>query len=73
MNAEALKRLRAQANLSQAELAARAGISASIISRLEGGDRNLNATTLRALAEALAAALDMELGSVLVSLTEPQA
>lgn len=72
MNAEALKRLRAQANFTQAELAARAGISASIISRLEAGDRNIVATTLRALADALAAALDLGPGHVLAALTEPR-
>lgn len=74
MNAEALKRLRTEAGLTQAELGARAGINPSIISRLEAGERVTGSVnTLRALSDALAAELRLALGDVLVALTEPQA
>ena len=74
MNAEALKRLRAEAGLTQAELGARAGINPSIISRLEAGERVTGSVnTLRALSDALATELRLALGDVLVALTEPQA
>lgn len=74
MNAEALKRLRTEAGLTQAELGARAGINPSIISRLEAGERVTGSVnTLRALSDALATELRLALGDVLVALTEPQA
>ena len=51
--AEALRRLRAQRYLSQAELAAKAGISRTTIARIEAGEIVPYPRTVRKLAEAL--------------------
>lgn len=71
MNPHALKRLRTHANLSQHELARRAGTSTSTINRIETGERTLvRSDTLAAIAEALATALgDRDRGSVMAELT----
>ena len=48
-----LKKLRQQKNLSQAELAKRAGIAQSTICYLETGQKNPTITTVKKLAKAL--------------------
>src|SRR5918995_3326656 len=48
-----LKRLRAEKGLSQARLAARAGIDPSTVNQIERGAREASPATLRKLAEAL--------------------
>jgi len=49
-----LRTLRGEANLTQRELAARAGVSRGTVKRLENGtDVNLTLTTLERLADAL--------------------
>jgi transcriptional regulator with XRE-family HTH domain len=50
---EELRRRRLLKALEQEELAQRAGVSASSISRIENGDRGTTPATIRALAEAL--------------------
>ncbi len=54
---EELKRLRLKAGLSQRELARRAGVSQSLIARLERGQVNVRLTTLQRILEALFEAL----------------
>jgi transcriptional regulator with XRE-family HTH domain len=51
--AEAVRRLRAQRYLSQAELAAKAGLSRTTIARIEAGEIVPYPRTVRKLAEAL--------------------
>jgi len=73
MNPDTLRTLRVEAGLSQTELAAKAGVNASIVSRLESGERVTGSvSTLRALAEALADSLDRDLGEIMVALTDPR-
>ena len=52
-----LRRLRLKAGLSQRELARRAGVSQSLIARLEKGQVNVRLTTLQKILEALLEAL----------------
>ena len=54
---EELRRLRLKAGLSQRELARRAGVSQSLIARLERGQVNVRLTTLQKILEALFEAL----------------
>lgn len=55
---EGLRRVREQRGLSQSEIAALAGVSASAISQAEGGQRGLALDTVLTLAEALDVPLD---------------
>ncbi len=54
---EELRKLRLKAGLSQRELARRAGVSQSLIARLEKGQVNVRMTTLQRILEVLQAAL----------------
>jgi transcriptional regulator with XRE-family HTH domain len=56
--ARGLERIRQERNLSQAELAALAGVTPSAISQAEGGHRGLSLDTLVALAERLGTGVD---------------
>ena len=60
---EKVKRLRGERRLSQQELAERAGVSQTIISRLETKSRtNVNADVLKGLAKALGCTTDYLVG-----------
>ena len=60
---EKVKRLRGERRLTQQELADRAGVSQTIISRLEGKSRtNVNADVLKGLAKALGCTTDYLVG-----------
>jgi transcriptional regulator with XRE-family HTH domain len=59
MNGELIRRTREAKDLSQAEVAKNAGISQSLLSRLERGERpNATASTLMGLAAVLDLSLD---------------
>ena len=60
--AEVLKRLRAERNLSQLELARRAGMSAAQLCKIERGRNELTASTLRRLSDALGVPVSVLLG-----------
>ena len=64
-----LKRLRAEKGLSQARLAARAGIDPSTVNQIERGAREASPATLRKLAEAL----DVSLADLLEETNAPKA
>ena len=60
---EKIQRLRVERGFTQTELAKRAGVSQTIISRLEGKDRhNVNADVLKGLAKALGCTTDFLVG-----------
>jgi transcriptional regulator with XRE-family HTH domain len=61
---EQLKRLRAEKGLSQARLAARAGLDPSTVNQIERGAREASPATLRKLAEALDVGIAELLGDV---------
>jgi transcriptional regulator with XRE-family HTH domain len=61
---EQLKRLRAEKGLSQARLAARAGLDPSTVNQIERGAREASPATLRKLAEALDVGIAELLGDI---------
>jgi len=71
MNADALKRLRTDAGLTQQQLANRAGLNEKHYWRIEAGTRDLWSTTLRSIAEALAQDLPLTVAEILDELTKP--
>jgi transcriptional regulator with XRE-family HTH domain len=54
LNRELLRVLRERSGMSKAELAERAGISPSLVTRLENGERRATPAVMKRLAEALA-------------------
>ena len=60
--ADMVKRLRAERNLSQLELAKRAGMSAAQLCKIERGHSELTASTLRRVADALGVPVSIVLG-----------
>ena len=60
--ADVVKRLRGERNLSQLELARRAGMSAAQLCKIERGHSELTASTLRRLADALGVSVSVLLG-----------
>lgn len=72
MNSKRLLELRERAGLSQQALAARSGVEQAVISRAEAGKRGVTSVTLRLIAEALAAELAEDVGTVLKALTDPR-
>lgn len=71
MNRLNLAKLRDRAGLSPPALAARAGLAATTITRLERGVRGCSSDTLRRIADALAAELGEDVGAILNTLTDP--
>ena len=53
-----IKELRQNANITQAELAAKIGTSQSVVCRYENGDRNIDLDTAAAIARALNCTID---------------
>ena len=72
MNGTNLQRLREEANLSRTQLAEAIGRSSGDIWRMEAGERDCVAETLRAIADTLATTLARPVGDVLAELTDPQ-
>lgn len=72
MNRLNLARLRERAALSPPTLARKAGVSATTITRLERGVRGCSSENLRRIADALAAELGQDVGSILKTLTDPE-
>jgi transcriptional regulator with XRE-family HTH domain len=69
MHGQNLETLRRKAGLGQVELASRAGVAQSTVSKIENGEiRNVGTLTLRKLARAL----DMTLGELLAALEAEQ-
>ncbi|BDG16981.1 helix-turn-helix domain-containing protein [Thermus brockianus] len=69
MNRQALRRMRRLAGLSQHELARSAGVSPSLIEKIEGGfHENIELRTLRKIASALAPLLGVSVSTVLIEL-----
>lgn len=60
--ADVVKRLRVERNLSQLELARRAGMSAAQLCKIERGNSELTASTLRRVADALGVPVSVVLG-----------
>ena len=60
--ADIVKRLRGERNLTQLELARRAGMSAAQLCKIEGGRNELTASTLRRLSDALGVPVSVLLG-----------
>ena len=72
MNKTNLAKLRERADLTISELAERSGLDGSFIRRLEAGQRRGSSDAVRQLADALAAALNRDVGGVLKELTDPE-
>lgn len=73
MNSLALNRLRIASGMSARALEVASGMPTGNVGRIESGQRSCTAETLRALSEALAAALNKPVSEVLAELTEPEA
>jgi transcriptional regulator with XRE-family HTH domain len=65
-----LREWRKRANLTQEQLARQAGVSTSMIQKLERGETGVTVTTVRNLATVLANSVDETVNIVLLSLLE---
>jgi transcriptional regulator with XRE-family HTH domain len=68
MNVRALKELRRKAGLTQENLAHLAGISTSLLAKIEIGRGNPTALTIRKIAQGLSKSLGLPVNTVLIQL-----